>query len=311
MRRAGVLAVAIAIMSTALLYQNNVRARRPPEFARGGPFAGGEPVLSNPSVLASPTPVPGIGKLHSSATLTAPRGSNASRPVAPGAFTFPQLGRYTFKVDGWEEATAFGRRDYAPEMQMTVHRPDEQASPAPKLKPDELDFDLEFSPDNNDHEEREIVAYRAKGLVFTFESGSITFGPGFTRTSSATYDPPMTQIPVPLREGVKVTGTSDARDPSNGTLVRTEDWTVQVKGREQIPVLGRQTVTWVVQIDRQSRPGTPEQDTRSRTYWFDPGRRIWVKWTENLKGSQGFGPGDFSYQTQYTATLAKIEPLAQ
>jgi hypothetical protein len=69
-------------------------------------------------------------------------------------------------------------------------------------------------------------------------------------------------------------------------------------------------VTWVVRIDRQSRPGTSEQDTRSRTYWFDPGRRIWVKWTEDLKGSQDVGPGAFSYQTQYTATLEKIDPLS-
>jgi hypothetical protein len=85
---------------------------------------------------------------------------------------------------------------------------------------------------------------------------------------------------------------------------------VQVLGQEAIPVLGKSTVTWVVRIDRQSRPGSSEQDKRSRTYWFDPGRRIWVKWTESLDGSQDMGPGAFSYQTQFTATLDRIQPLS-
>jgi hypothetical protein len=307
LRRAGILAVIIALASTALLYQNNVRAKRPPSFTRGGPFPSREPILNHIILNTSPTPVPGQGTLHSSAVLTAPNTRDFTTPIAPGAFEFADEGVYVYHVDGWEQATAFGRRDYPPEMEMTVHRPSTQTSGEPALKPNELDFDLDFS---TEHEEREIVAYTAKGLAFTFEAGTVTFGPGFTRTSQATYAPPMTQIPVPLKAGATVTGTSDATDPSTGKVTRTEDWTVKVLRQEAIEIMGKPVVTWVVQIDRQSRPGGSESDTRSRTYWFDPQLRIWVKWTEMLDGSQQIGPGAFSYQTQYTATLERIQPLS-
>jgi hypothetical protein len=115
----------------------------------------------------------------------------------------------------------------------------------------------------------------------------------------------MTQIPVPLKIGAKVNGTSEARDP-NGNVTRTEDWTVQVLRQEALKALGKTKVTWVVKIDRQSRPGTSEQDTRSRTYWFDPELRIWVKWAETFDGSQDVGPGAFDYHTEFTATLKNI-----
>ena len=304
LRRAGFAAVIIVLASSALLYQNNIRAARPPDFTRGGPFASREPVLNAITLEGSPSPQPGLGTLHSSATLTAPSHRDFFRPVAPGAFTFPELGTYVYDVKGSERATAFGTRDYPPEMQMTVHRPETQSSSEPTLKPDELDFDLNFS---SNHEEREIVAYRATGIMFTYEAGSITFGPGFTQSSQATYDPPMTQILVPLKAGAKVSGTSEARDPTSGTVTRTEDWTVEVLRQEAIKVLGKATVTWVVKIDRQSRPGTSEQDTRSRTYWFDPARRIWVKWSEIFDGSQDVGPGAFDYHTEFTATLKRID----
>jgi len=298
----------IVLASSALLYQNNVRAARPPDFTRGGPFPSREPILNAITLGGSPTPVPGLGTQHSSATLTAPDRRDFYKPVAPGAFTFPELGTYVYDVKGTESATAFGSRDYPPEMQMTVHRPETQSSSEPSLKPDELDFDLNFS---SEHEEREIVAYRATGILFTYEAGTVTFGPGFTRSSEATYQPAMTQIPVPLKVGAKVNGTSEATDPTNGTITRTEDWTVQVLRQEAIEVMGKTTVTWVVKIDRQSRPGTSEQDTRSRTYWFDPARRIWVKWYEKFSGSQDVGPGAFDYQTEFTATLKRIDANAQ
>jgi hypothetical protein len=135
----------------------------------------------------------------------------------------------------------------------------------------------------------------------------VTFGPA-TRTSEAVYDPPMLQIPVPLREGVQVKGTSNAKD-SSGNTTRTEDWTVTVLRTEQLQILGEQVGTWVVKIERQSRPGGSESVTRTRTYWFDPNRSIWVKWEEKLSGAQDFGPGSFSYQTEFTATLSRIEKL--
>lgn len=303
MRRAGVLAALIVLAASTLLYQNNVRADRPPEFTRGGPFPSQEPSLGRIQLNASPTPVPGLGTLHSSAVLTAPSHERFEKPLAPGAFAFPEFGTYVYKVQGWEEATAFGRRDYPPEMQMTVHRPQPRSSDEPDLKANEVNFDLNFS---SDHEEREVVAYRADGISFTFEAGTITFGAGFTRSSEASYEPPMKQIPAPLREGATASGTSDARDP-NGNVTRTEDWTVRVLGKEVLTVLGKPTLTWVLKVDRQSRPGTTEQDKRTRTYWFDPDRRIWVKWSEALEASQDFGPGAFGYQTEYTATLDRIQ----
>ena len=274
LRRAGVLAVIIALVSGALLYQNNVRATRPPAFTRGGPFPSREPLLESITLNGSPTPEPGLGTLHSNAVLTAPTHRDFTRPIAPGAFEFPTFATYVYHVDGWEQATAFGRRSYPSEMQMTVHRPESQSSGEPSLKPDEIDYDLNFS---TNHEEREVVAYRSNGILFTYEAGTITFGPGFTRSSEATYEPAMLQVPVPLKDGAKITGTSEARNPSDGSLVRTEDWSVQVLRQEVLTVLGKPTRTWVVRIDRQSRPGTTEQDTRSRTYWFDAARGIWVR----------------------------------
>ena len=32
-----------------------------------------------------------------------------------------------------------------------------------------------------------------------------------------------------------------------------------------------------------------------------------MKWSETLNGSQDVGPGAFSYQTQFTATLTRID----
>jgi hypothetical protein len=49
--------------------------------------------------------------------------------------------------------------------------------------------------------------------------------------------------------------------------------------------------------------------TRSRKYWLDPDRSLWVKWEEHMIGSQNFGPGKFTYTTDFTATLKRAEPL--
>jgi hypothetical protein len=189
-------------------------------------------------------------------------------------------------------------------MTTTVHRTQPTEPNVPRLKEDEVIFDLYFS---NDHEEREIVAYRPDGILFTYEAGSVTFGP-VTRTSEAIYDPPMLQILVPLLDGARQNGTSRAIN-DQGDVVRTEDWAVEVIGREVIDVIGEPVDAWVVRINRQSRPGDSEQVTRTRTYWFDAERSLWVKWDEKLDGSQEFGPGDFTYHTEFTATLSRVEPL--
>ena len=306
LRRAIALAVATIVIAGGLLYQTNVRAKRPPAFTRGGTFAQGnkQPVLGDDLSIQTATPVVAPLRLHSSAVLTAPAQPGALPPGGTGALEFPILGRYVYNVDGYEEVTAFGRRNYAPEMTMTVHRSDDTDKP---LKEDQLVFDLYFS---NEHEEREIVEYKSGSIVFTYESGKITFGPGFSRKSEADYTPPMLQIPVPLRAGEERTGFSKATDPGNNNAeTRTEDWTVKVLRQEAITIMDQTVNTWVVQIDRKSRPGGSESVTRSRTYWFDPERSLWVKWHEKLTGSQDFGPGSFTYNTDFTATLARVEPL--
>lgn len=232
------------------------------------------------------------------------RSRETTASATSDAFATPALGTYVYDVDGYEEATAFGRRSYPEEMHMTVHRSQPSAEDVPKLEPNEMIFDLDFS---SEHEEREIVAFDETGVSFTYEAGSVTFGP-VTRTSEATYEPPMLQVPLPLTRGARRSGTSEATTP-DGEHARTEDWTVEVGGRELLPVLGEQRETWVVRIERASRPGSSEQVERSRTYWVDTDLGIWVQWTEELDGSQALGPGTFRYRTEFTATLDRIEPL--
>ncbi|HYZ90798.1 MAG TPA: hypothetical protein VFA34_00220 [Actinomycetota bacterium] len=304
MRRASVVAALILFASSALLYQTNIRGERAPKFGRGGAFAG---TLTNPGIgddfgLSSPGPTPIATR--SSAILFAPGTPRPGIGGPGGGYPFPTFATYVYAIKGYEEATAFGRRDYPSEMTTTVHRTQPTDPNVPRLQDDEVIFDLFFS---TQHEEREIVSFRDDAIAFTYEAGSVTFGPA-TQTSEAVYDPPMLQIPVPLEENAIETGTSVARD-SGGNVRRTEDWTVEVLRRERLNVLGSTVNTWVVKIDRQSRPGGAERVTRSRTYWFDPGRSIWVKWEETLSGAQDIGPGDFSYRTQFTATLKRLAPV--
>jgi hypothetical protein len=305
MRLAAITSAFVVLASAALLYQTNVRSERPPKFGRGGAFAGS---LTKPGAISEdysiPTAVPRTnGRARSEAVLRAPETPGYGAGTQPGvAPRFPAFARYVYSVDGYEETTGFGRREYPPEETTTVHRTQPTDPTVPRLKDDEVIFDLYFS---DNHEEREIVAYRPEGIVFTYEAGSVTFGPA-TRTSEATYEPPMMQIPVPLRVGAQVKGTTEAKD-SSGTTTRVEDWTVKVLRTEYLEVLGQRVGTWVVKIDRQSRPGSSESVTRSRTYWFDPNRSLWVKWHETLSGAQNFGPGRFTYRTEFTATLSRIE----
>jgi len=304
MRVAAAVATFIFFASATMLYQTNVRADRPPEFGRGGAFAGD---LTDPRALQDlslTTAEPGAAlRRRSTAVLTAPDTPGPGQPGSGDGIPLPIFARYVYDVDGYEQATPFGQRDYPSEMTTTVHRTQPTDPSVPQLDEDEVIFDLYFS---EDHEEREIVAFRPEGIVFTYEAGSVTFG--FTQTSEATYDPPMLQIPVPLAEGARHTGTSVAKNNA-GDVTRTEDWTVAVLGREDVEILGQTVPTWVVQIDRQSKPGSSERVTRTRKYWFDTERVLWVKWEERMNGSQDVGPGSFSYSTNFTATLDRIEPL--
>ena len=295
------------LLGGAVLYQTTIRSDDPPTFSRGGNFAGGEPSSEGELdlSLSTPKPTPGPGGLvRSSAVITAPRSTPEPEFSGSGPPPAPVFGRYIYKVAGYEQATAFQRRSYPPEMTTTVHRDQPEEPGVPRLKSDELIMDLFFSAQ---HEEREIVAFRRDALMFTYEARSVTFGPS-TQTSEATYDPPITQIPIPLDVGETREGTTRATTPE-GEESRIEDWTMKVEGRETIQIMDERVDTWIVRIDRQTRPESSEQMTLSRTYWFAPERSMWVRWDEEMTTTQDFGPGTVTYDTKFSATLDRIEPL--
>ena len=295
-RAAFAIALITALAAGALLYQTNIRANRPPTFSRGGSFSNQKSEAQNLSV-PTPTPTPvSSGSAVSSAILQAPANKQHVATDDP----FPPLGHYVYNVDGTESAAPFGSRTYPAQMTMTVDRP-----ASAKLKANELVFDLDFS---DQHKEREIVQYSSTGVAFTYEAGDISFGPGFSQSDEANYNPPMLQVPLPLKPGAVVGGKSTAI-ASDGSQTRVEDWTVTILRQEDLTVLGRTFKTWVVEIHRQSEPGGTEDVDRTRTYWYSPEGHIWLKWTENFKGSKRFGPGTFTYQTQFTATLDHVDPL--
>jgi hypothetical protein len=266
---------------------------RPPSFDRGGAFARvgtpGRPVPYSPRagvdavVVAPTTTTTTVARPAGSRARTAPAGPvlAAAPPFAPASSSTPPLpavGTYTYAVTGWESATGFGQRDYPATMTLDVHT-------APDLAADELVFDLVFS---DQHEEREIIAFRPDGLAMTFEGGSVTFGPG-TQTSEADYKPPMLQIPWPLTAGTTRSGTTDAGS-------RVEDWTVKVGGQEN--------GLWVVDITRASRPGGSESVRRARRYWFDAARGLWTKWHETMHGERSQLGFTFTYDTEFDAVLS-------
>jgi hypothetical protein len=302
LKSAALVAITTLFLAGALLYQESTGTEQRPEFAQGGPVAGN---LANPApdeiVVATPTPLE-RRESRSAATLTAPRGTVIDEVNGP---PFPALGRYVFQVDGTESASLFGSRAFPPEMTMTVDRSEDGGANDPSLAPDELALELDFSPE---HQERAIVAYRRDGIMFTFEASTLIFGPS-SQTSETTYDPPITQIPIPAVEGAEVEGTTRATSTADDSEVRVEDWTAEVLRTERIEVMGTEIDAVVVQVDRQSQPGSAEQLTRSRTYWLDPVRAIWVKWEERSSGRQDMGLGSVTYTSNYTATLDRIEPL--
>jgi hypothetical protein len=216
-------------------------------------------------------------------------------PVAAGP-RLPGTGTYTYAVDGEERASFFGSRRFPAQMTTVVHG-------ASGLMPDQLVFDVRYS---DQHEQRQVVGFRDDGIYWDYEAGSVTFGPR-TETSEADYEPPMLQVPRPLEVGVTRTGTSQAKD-ARGSVVRTEDWKVSVVGREQVSVAGGAVDAWKVQVERKSRPGSSETVARSRTYWYDPGRAIWVKYTETLHAERGQAGFNFTYDYQVTATLVSFSP---
>jgi len=310
----GVLAslAVLAVLQGGVAYQLAVRSHRPPTFLRGGRFdqsapvgPGAGPVGATPAAPApavAPTTItagPGTGGTSNNA-LPSGRGVGAGPGPRSGAIgaaaTVPRLGTYTWAVSGTETATGFGSRSFPNQMTMVAHGDN-------GLGPSQVVLDVTYS---GDHTEREILDRTASGLAFDFEGGQVTFG-GVSQNNQGDYRPPMVQVPGQLAPGQTVTGTSQVI-ASDGSTERTEDWTVHVLDQETLTVAGKTVPTWKVTIDRVSRPGSSQKITRSRTYWYDPTRALWVKYTEREHGEQPYGPFTFTYDDDLTATLSSFQP---
>jgi hypothetical protein len=309
-RTISVATVLLLVLGAAGAYQ--LGRPKHTKFRRGGTFAAtrirdrvdaASPTPSSADTSTIDTSIPDFSAATRNTTLTTaatgPTSTTVVAAAAPSTSTSSgplALGTYTYALKGSESATGFGSRQYPAEMTITAH-------PGPGVAKDQAVLDLFFS---SQHQERDILAYRGDSVAFTFEGGSITFGPG-TQTSEADYVPAMTQVPLPLRAGDTRTGTTQAK-AKNGSVSRTEDWTVRVVGQETLTIGGKATPTWVVTTERKTRPGSADQATRSRTYWYDPGRRIWVKWKERMHGERKAVGFTLTYDTAYEAVLTRFGP---
>jgi hypothetical protein len=77
---------------------------------------------------------------------------------------------------------------------------------------------------------------------------------------------------------------------------------VTVLAQETLTIAGTAVSTWKVDVDRRFS-GPSESGTRKRTYWFDPERSMWVKFTEVFHGERRTGGFTATYDSNITATL--------
>jgi hypothetical protein len=297
LKLAFVLALTISFAAAAILFQTNADPEQGSELGRNRRLGTGDQSLADVGQTATPLPT---ARPRSQAVVKAPE--DEPDDLTGSAPPFPTLGRYVYNVQGTESASFTGSRSFPNEMAMTVHRETDQQTL--ELESDELIFDLELS---SNHKEREIVAYRRDGISFTYESSMVTIG-SMTRNSGARYSPPLLQIPIPVKDGDSRNGSTRSIGP-NGTETAFDDWTVEVHGADQIDAMGETIDTLVVTFESKTRPGYDETITRSRTYWLSPERSIWVKFIERLTRTTGSGLTRMSYNSDYTATLSRIEPL--
>ena len=323
-RRLRIPVALLLVLGALAAYQLGVRQGAPPRFREGGAFVGagspsapaaggggaagqggapGAPGAGQSGAVSSgPAGVPAQAGTEASSTgiPAAPAGGSPVPAAAtrPGAapVPLPALGTYTYAVTGQEAVTGFGDRQLPATMTVVVHR-------ATGLPADDVVLDIHVS---DQHNEREILEYRPDGVVLTFEAGAITFGP-MTQTSQADYVPPIAQVPLPAIGGATLSGTSQAR-ASDGSVTRVEDWTTTVAGAEAVAEPGGQVVCPIVQVQRRSRPGYPEQETRSVTYWYDQARHIWAKWHVVMHGQKAYVGFTFTYDEDLTATLQGFQP---
>lgn len=300
-RAALIVALSTALVSGGLLYRDEVSTDLPSAIGDGA--LAGPQLGSNGLPRATATPGSQSVGSRSQAVLTAPQDDETGAVLQPGSQS-PTFARYVYDVDGYERSAAFGQQPLPTEAFMTVDRTPPPEGDVPDLAKNELLFDLYFS---EDQQERAIVSYGKSGMAFSYEAVSNEVDP-VAYSSESTYDPPVLQIPSELKKATSVKGSSTATSQDD-TQTAIVDWTVTVDGREKIDVMGEPVDAWVVSMERRTQPGSGDQVTRSRTYWFDPARGLWVKWEETTSGTEPLGPGSITYTVDYTATLDRIEPL--
>jgi hypothetical protein len=318
----GVLTAVVLVSGGLSLYQ--ISHRGAPSFRRGGAFsvaptpdtgAGSSSALSALPAeapnreLTNPTSAvtSSTGALRTSQTTVTtsgpaaiPAATRAATPTTPAISGTrpgpefpdrPALGTYTFAVDGEETATVFGTRRFPDRMTMGIH-------PGSELRADQLVVDTRFS---DVHEEREVMGFRADGIYDDYIAGSISYGP-VTQTAEGDFDPPVLLIPRHLAAGVTRVGVSDFKD-SHGQAMNTVDWKVTVVGQEPVAAARGTVLAWKVQFEAKSRPGPRDMAHRKRTFWFDPARALWVKFTEQTHGERKLFSGTLTYDNHLTATL--------
>lgn len=324
----------VMVLASGSLLTYQLLNRDPPSFRRGGMFATGAfPASGETTTTSAPaasdtastsTSAPAVTATTAAAATTTTAGGKATtttgppvpasatestvttaptaatappaQPGTPAGKRAPALGTYTYAVAGDERVTGLGSRKFPERMTTVVHA-------GAGLAADQLVFDLRYS---DQHEEREIVGFRDDGIYFDFEGGSVTFGPR-TETNEGDYEPPMLQVPRRLEAGLTRSGTMQVKR-ADGSVSRTEDWTVKVVGKETLTVAGAAVETWKVETDRKSKPGSSEVNNRQRTYWYDPASAVWVRFTDVLHGSRTQGPFTFTYDSSLTADLLSFSP---
>jgi len=243
------------------------------------------PSVSADSAVASPARA-----AATASPVGRPHVSNASGPILPAA------GTYTYSISGQESSTGFGARSFPSTMSIDVHR-------GSGLPANQVVLDITFS---SQHQEREILQYDQRGISMVYEAGAVTFGP-MTQTNQATYVPAMVQMPLPDEAGALASGTSAARN-SDGSTDRIEDWTTSVQGIEAVQTQSGYRQCPVIRIERRTRPGSADQETRRVSYRYDPGLGIWDRWTVLMHAQRSYVGFTFTYDENFTATLSEFQP---
>jgi hypothetical protein len=287
--------VALMVLSVLALVSVDGRERATPrrtglltaggDFDYSGPGAGVPPSLT-PLFPATTSSLPAKGALANTTTA-------AQQQPAAAALPPPALGVYTYAVAGDEAMTGFGSRKLPETMKLTAHRPGALAA-------DELVLDLWFS---DLHSESLVVGFGSDAVSLRQSTLTVMFGP-VTRTSAASYSPSVGRAALPFVANAVRTGVSPARDPA-GQVERTEDWKVTDVAPRAVAIAGTPTTAWEIVVERTSRPGATEQLRETGRAWFDPARRMWVRWETHLRTQRTEGV-TFTYDLNYVATLTSF-----